>query len=128
MFVRCANGRVYDLELKTISVVVWASLEAYVLDKIEHGHPVADRRQQTCSIWREQQVASAVDGTEQIGELASRKRCRRSTVTVARRTWKSVFIVEVPNSNPASRLSTYRGGACKNIISNFFESCGPELC
>ena len=69
MFVRCEKGRVYDLELHIVSNATRVAPGAYVLDKIKHSHPVPDRRQQTSSIWCEQQVASAVDRPEQIGEL-----------------------------------------------------------
>jgi hypothetical protein len=69
IFVRCEKGRVYDLELCIVSNATQIAPGAYVLDEIEHGHPVANRRQQTCAIWCEQQVASTVDRTEQIGEL-----------------------------------------------------------
>lgn len=69
MFVRCEKGRVCDFELYIVSNATKTAPEAYILDKIEHSHPVADRRQQTRAIWCEEQVASAVDGTKQIGEL-----------------------------------------------------------
>lgn len=43
MFVRCANGREYDLELTSVSKVTWIEPTVRVLDKVEHGHPVTDR-------------------------------------------------------------------------------------
>jgi hypothetical protein len=41
-----------------------------VLDQVEHGDAVTNRREQTCSVGREQQVSSAVDGPKQIRKLA----------------------------------------------------------
>jgi hypothetical protein len=41
-----------------------------ILDQVEDSDPVTNRREQTCSVWREQQVSSAVDGPEQIRKLA----------------------------------------------------------
>jgi hypothetical protein len=41
-----------------------------VLHQVENSNPVTNRRQQTCSVGREQQVSSAVDGPKQIRKLA----------------------------------------------------------
>lgn len=42
MFVRCANGRVYDLELTTVSIVIFMFCVIQVLDEIEDRHPVTN--------------------------------------------------------------------------------------
>jgi hypothetical protein len=40
-----------------------------LLDQVEYRDPVTNRRKQTCPVWREEQVSSAVDGSQQVGEL-----------------------------------------------------------
>jgi hypothetical protein len=46
------------------------SIAIHVLDQVEYRDPVTNRREQTCSVWCEQQVSSAVNGPKQVGKLA----------------------------------------------------------
>jgi hypothetical protein len=39
------------------------------LDEVEYRDAVADGREQTCAVWGEEQVAAAVHGPQQVGEL-----------------------------------------------------------
>jgi hypothetical protein len=41
----------------------------YTLDQVKYRHPVADWGKKTCPVGSEQQVSSAVNGTEQVGKL-----------------------------------------------------------
>jgi hypothetical protein len=43
----------------------------HILHEVKHSDAVADRREQTCAVGREEQVAPAVDGAQQVGELFS---------------------------------------------------------
>jgi hypothetical protein len=40
-----------------------------ILDEVEYRDPVTNRRQQACAVGCEEQVSSAVDRPQQVGEL-----------------------------------------------------------
>ena len=72
MFLRCANGRVCDLLLTILSDLFNRIFgRQHILHEVEDGHSVAHWRQQTCSIWREEQTTSAVDSAQKIRELCA---------------------------------------------------------
>lgn len=41
----------------------------HILYEVEYRDPVTHGREETCAIWGEEKVASAVDGAQQVGEL-----------------------------------------------------------
>lgn len=43
-----------------------------ILNKVENRHPVAHGREQVGPIWAEDQIAPAIDSSEEIGELDAR--------------------------------------------------------
>jgi hypothetical protein len=93
MFLRCANGRVCDLELEESQRTSCSTATCYILHQVEYGDPVTDRREKTCPVWCEEQVSSAVDGAEQVGKLHP----------VSRVTWQDrTFVL------PGSRSSSWR--------------------
>lgn len=40
-----------------------------LLDEVEYRDAITNRGKETCSVWREEQVASAVDGAKKVGKL-----------------------------------------------------------
>jgi hypothetical protein len=72
MFFRWAKGSVYDLELAAQLINCYPAggvIEKNSLDQVEYGDAVTDGRKKTCSVGCEEQVSSAVDGAQQVGEL-----------------------------------------------------------
>jgi hypothetical protein len=57
-----------------------------LLDEVEYGDAITNRGKQTCSVWREEQVASAVDGAKKVGEL------RRMSVSVMQACTRSTHL------------------------------------
>ena len=73
MFVRCANGRVYEVLLRddTMSDSYFESChQEHLLDKVKDRDPIAYGREQTGTIWSKEQIALTVNRPQKIGELA----------------------------------------------------------